>query len=275
VVADGGLTIGSMLGHDAAEAQIVDAFLAQHERVVSTARTLAGDEWQEPSRCTAWTAHQLLIHMLGATAACRSTLTGEREVFAGGFDPNSGPASFVDLRRGEPVVRTIDDLEAETAATADAIAGLRGTSPAPTRTAVWGAQVDWRLFLAHMFWDGWMHERDLLLPLGRPVSTSEPEAQLAAAYGLHSAGIMNGLTGNPIDVTLQLAGTGAGTYSVTADGADVRVTVAAPATGAAPMGDVLIVSDAIAGRPPALADVLDAPAEVVGPLGRLAGFLNA
>jgi uncharacterized protein (TIGR03083 family) len=274
-VADGGLTIGSMLEHDAAEAQIVDAFLAQHDRVLTTGRTLDPAEWQQPSRCTAWTAHQLVIHMLGATAACRATLTGEREVFAGGFDPNSGPASFVELRGEEPVAGTIDDFETETAATAVAIAALRGTSPAPTRTAVWGAQVDWRLFLAHMFWDGWMHERDLLLPLGRPVPTTDHEAQLAAAYGLHSAGIMNGLTGNPIDVTLQLAGTGAGTYTVTADGGDVRVTVTAPAIGAAPMGDVLLVSDAIAGRRPALADVLEAPAEVVEPLGRLAGFLNA
>jgi uncharacterized protein (TIGR03083 family) len=264
-----------MLEHDAAEARIVAAYRDQHERVLATARTLDAGEWEQPSRCSAWTAHELLIHLLGATGACRTTLTGEREVFAGGFDPNSGPASFVDLRRGEPVTRTLDDLEAETAATADAISALRGTSPTPTRTAVWGAQVDWRLLLAHMFWDSWMHERDLLLPLGRPVPTTDTEAQLAAAYGLHSAGIMNGLTGNALDVTLHLGGTGAGTYSVTADGGDVRVTVSGPAAGAAPMGDARVVSDAIAGRPPALGDVLDAPADVVEPLGRLGGFLNA
>jgi uncharacterized protein (TIGR03083 family) len=264
-----------MLGHDEAEAQIVAAYRGQHERVLATARSLDAAEWARPSRCSAWTAHQLLIHLLGATGACRTTLTGERDVFAGGFDPNSGPATFVERRAGEPVAVTLDDLEAESAATAEAIDALRGASPTPTRTAVWGAPVDWRLFLAHMFWDSWMHERDLLIPLGRPVTTTESEAQLAAAYGLHSAGIMNGLTGNPIDVTLQLGGTGAGTYTVTADGGDVRVTVVAPATGAAPLGDALLDRDAIAGRLPALVEVLDAPAAVVEPLARLASFLDA
>ena len=272
---EGARSIGSMLGHDDVESWIVDAFVGQRTRLFATARTLDAGAWEQPSRCSAWSAHQLLIHLLGATGATRTTLTGEREVFAGGFDPNSGPASFVDLRAGEPVTRTLDDLEAENVATADAIEALRGVTPTPTRTAVWGAQVDWRLFLTHMFWDAWMHERDLLLPLGRPVATPDPEARLAAAYGLHSVGIMNGLTGNPIDVTLHLDGTGAGTYSVTAENADVRVTVAPPTPGAMPVGDVLVVSDAIAGRPPALGDVLDAPSDVVDALGRLAGFLNA
>ncbi len=38
----------------------------------------------------------------------------------------------------EPVTRTLDDLERETAATADAIDARRGRSPTPTCTAVWG-----------------------------------------------------------------------------------------------------------------------------------------
>jgi uncharacterized protein (TIGR03083 family) len=274
-VTTGVLTIGSRLDHDEVEDRAVATFLGQRARVLATARALDADEWTQPSRCSAWTAHQLLLHVLGATAACRTTLTGEREVFAGGFDPNSGPASFVDRRTGEPVAQTLADLEAEVAGAAEAIAGLRGVTPAPTRTAVWGAPVDWRLFLIHMFWDGWLHERDLLLPLDRPAPTSAAEAELAAAYGLHSAGIMNGLTGNPIDITLRLGGTGAGTYTVVADGGDVRVTVDASAADATPMGDALLVSDAIAGRPPALVEVLDAPAAVVEPLARLASFLDA
>jgi uncharacterized protein (TIGR03083 family) len=273
-VAAGVFTIGSMLEHDAIEDRVVDAFVGQRVRTLAAARALDADEWTGPSRCSAWTAHQLLLHVLGATAACRTTLTGERDVFAGGFDPNSGPASFVDARTGEPVATTLDDLEREIARTADAIELLRGSEPAPTRTAVWGAQVDWRLFLTHMFWDGWLHERDLLLPLGRPAPTSPAEAELAAAYGLHSAGILNGLTGNPVDITVQLGGTGAGTYRVVADGGDARVTVDA-SVNEDPIGDAPAVTDAIAGRGPALVEVLDAPPDVVEPLSRLAGFLNA
>src|SRR5690349_9394003 len=74
-VAAGVLTIGSMLGHDDVEDRIVRAFLDQRDRILTTARTLDAGEWSRPSRCTAWTAHQLLLHVLGATAACRTTLT--------------------------------------------------------------------------------------------------------------------------------------------------------------------------------------------------------
>jgi uncharacterized protein (TIGR03083 family) len=264
-----------MLEHDAVEDLVVAAFRDQRDRFLATSRTLETGEWTRPSRCSAWTAHDLLIHVLGATEACRTTLTGERDVFAGGFDPNSGPSSFVDRRRGEPVAKTLDDLEAEFRGATDAVDRLRGVAPTPTRTAVWGAQIDWRLFLTHMLWDGWLHERDLLLPLDRPAPCTTAEAQLATAYGLHSVGVLNGLTGNPLDVTLRLGGTGAGTYRVLADGGDVRITVDGPAPDGTTMGDAPAVSDAIAGRGPAPADVLDAPADVVAPLGRLAGFLNA
>jgi hypothetical protein len=46
------------------------------------------------------------------------------------------------------------------------------------------------------------------------------------------------------------------------------------ATSGEPMGDAPTVSDAIAGRTAALAEVLQARADVVEPLARLAGFLN-
>jgi hypothetical protein len=52
------------------------------------------------------------------------------------------------------------------------------------------------------------------------------------------------------------------------------VTVTDGAGGERPAGDALAVTDAIAGRPPPLASVLDAPADVVDTLARLGAFLN-
>lgn len=267
--------LGARLDQAAIEATVVGAFLGQRRRLLHAAISLTGDEWSRASRCAAWNARELVVHVLGATQATRTTLTGERAVFAGGFDPNSGPNAFVEARAGDPTTATLDELEAEIAQTAAAIEEVSSASPSLRVTAVWGEEVDWRLFVTHMFWDAWMHERDLLLPLGRPVDSRGPEARLAVAYGLHSAGIMIGMLGGTYDETLALDGSARASYRVrAAGGTDVRISVRELAAGAATAGDAELVGDAIAGRGPVLTDVLDVPAEVAAPLMQLATFLN-
>ena len=92
---------------------------------------------------------------------------------------------------------------------------------------MWGDPVDWQLFVTHMFFDGWVHERDLLLPLGRTPVPAAAEARLGTAYGLHTAGIVAGLFDLALDTTFAFAfeGSGAGCYRLQVDGRDVRVTV--------------------------------------------------
>lgn len=271
----GALEIGSRLSLDAAEPMIVDAFASQRRRLLETARSLTDDEWTRPTRCSEWNAHELVLHVAGATDACRMTLTGQHSVFGGSFDPNTSPKAFVALLAGQSVATTLDQLDHSTSGAREAIDAERKRVPAKQVTAVWGEEVDWRLFVTHFFWDAWMHERDLFVPLGRQPDTSDAEARLAVAYGLHTAAIVVGLFGIPFDTRLSLTGRGEGTYRIVVDGVDVRIAVTPiDRVGDPDHGDATAVTDAIAGRGPALASVLDAPAEVVEPLSAVGDFLR-
>ena len=248
---------------------------AQRRRLLDAARDLVDDQWTSSTRCTDWDARELVLHVLDATDACRTTLTRERSVFGGSFDPNSSPNRFVESRAGEPVAATLEQLDVAIIATADAIEAQRARTPTPQMTAVWGQEVDWRLFVTHMFWDGWIHERDLLLPLGREPVASDAETRLAAAYGLHTAAIMIGMLAIPFDATLRLEGTGSGAYRVVADGLDVTVSVSPlETTDGSSNGNAIAVTDALAGRGPELGTVLDASPDVVDALAEVGTFLR-
>jgi uncharacterized protein (TIGR03083 family) len=268
--------LGSQLDLTATEALVVESFGGQRRRLHATATELTEAEWASATRCSAWDSRQLLLHVVGATGACRTTLTGAHSVFGGGFDPNAGPSVFVDSRADQPVASILDDLAREIDGAAVAITALQGEVPVPTRTAVWGAEVDWRLFVAHMFWDAWMHERDLLVPLGIQPATTDAETRLAAAYGLHTAGIMIGLLGTPLDATLRLDGVGGGTYRVEVDGLNVVISVdpRLPLDDEPSQGDAIDVIDALAGRGVELTDVLDADADIVDALAQVGDFLR-
>jgi hypothetical protein len=64
----------------------------------------------------------------------------------------------------------------------------------------------------HFFWDAWIHERDVLLPLRRPHESSAVESRAAAAYGLMIGSVPIGLAGTSLDETIVLAGDGGGTF---------------------------------------------------------------
>jgi len=269
------LELGSCLELSAAEPLIADAFAAQRRRLLRTARTFTDAEWGSPTRCTEWDVREVILHVIGATDACRETLTGERPVFEEDFDPNASPDAFVRGRAGEPIERTLRSLDDAIDSAIDEIVTQRAARSASQVTAVWGRPIDWRLFVTHMFWDGWIHERDVLTTLGREPELADSETRLAAAYGLHTAGIVAGLFGVPLDATLVLEGSGGGTFRIVVDGLDVRITVTPLAARAGALnGDVVEVTDALAGREPLLDTVLDAPPELVTALSGVSDFLR-
>lgn len=267
-------TLGPRLDLTDAESLVVGAFVGQRRRLLATARALPEADWKHSSRCAAWDARELVLHVLGATDACRTTLTGEHSVFGGSFDPNSSPNVFVESRSGEPVATTVDHLGIAIDRASAAIDAARVQTPALHVTAVWGEEIDWRLFVTHMFWDAWIHERDLLVPLGREPESVDAEVRLAVAYALHSAAIMLGLLGQRLDITLALDGPGRAQFRATADGTNVKIAVA-PLDPAAPInGETIAVTDAIAGRGEELSAVLDAPADAIDGLAQLGAFLR-
>ena len=256
------------------EVLVLDGLRAQRLRLLGRMRAATDEEWRAPTRCTEWNAQEVVLHLCGANDALRSALSDERAVVSPDFDPRTTPNLYVDLHKAETPADSLARLEATTADVLDVVARTARAGHDEPVSAVWGSPVDWRLLTTHLFWDCWLHERDILLARGTPQPTTGTEARVAAAYGLLVAGVMAGFLGTPLDVELHLGGTGAASFTLHVDGLDdVTVTVDPAGAPAAVQGETPTVADALAGRGPEVGEVLDAPPALVEVLGHLRAFL--
>ena len=216
----------------------------------------------------------MLLHVCGANRAARAVLLHERDAVAENFDPRTTPNAFVDSRAGEPFPETIADLEWSSTALYEAVETARTERPAPQRQAVWGRPIDWRLFVTHFFWDAWLHERDIVLPLGRDFATDAAETELAVAYGLLTTGVASSFVERTFVEELDLHGLGAGVFRVAvSEPGAAEVSIVDTAGSGALRGETMDVVDAIAGRHCELHEALHTSADRVRDLGMLRALL--
>lgn len=272
--AAGTLELGTGIGLLAAQPAIAHAVRAQRTRLRDELRVVRDDDWRARSRCSDWSVQQVVLHVCGASGAFTSVLTGERPVVEEDFDPRTSPNRFVDLHAAESPVDTLHRLEQSSDALFTVVETMADQGRDDRFPAVWGAPVDWRLLATHAMWDGWLHERDVLLPLGRTQATGDEEARLAVAYGLLVAGVMAAFMQLPLDTELRLDGVGGGTFALRVDGVDAFVRAEPTRAADAPShGDAVVVADALTGRGAEIAEVLDADADLVDALSHLRAFL--
>jgi hypothetical protein len=107
---------------------------------------------------------------------------GEPTRFLSTFDPVRSPEALVDATRaqspGEVLAAFVDGTE-QLAAAVDGLGdaewdGLVGEAPP--------GHVPLRGVVLHALWDGWVHERDVVLPLGLPVVEEADEVLGSLAY---------------------------------------------------------------------------------------------
>ena len=258
---------------EAVEPLVVDAFVTQRRRLLDSVRTLEAAEWSRPSRCTAWNTRELVLHVLGATDACRTTLTGERLRVRRGLrsqlepQPSSSTAgpehpsqrrwssSTTSIRHGQRSDRRA--AEEGPAAAGDSGVGRAGRLAA-VRHALLLGRVD---------------------PRAGPVAPARPRtgrggrrrpsrgrlriphrrASWPAVFGTHSRD-------RAPRMGREAARTGSSwTASTSGSRSRARIPADGPSNGTA-----VAVTDAIAGRGPELATVLDASPDVVDALSESA-----
>jgi uncharacterized protein (TIGR03083 family) len=245
---------------------------AQRERLTTVLHEVDDHEWQAQSRCSEWTVHQVVRHLGDATERCIELLRGELPADILGFDPRSTPDVWLAGSAGEWPEDTIRRLEGASATLLEASGHhLRARTDAVV-PFLYGP-VPWSVAVLHIVWDAWVHERDIVLPLGRHHDTPAVEARSVAAYGLALAGGASAmLGGGHLDEVLELSGEGGGQFRVairTHQG-HAQFTVTCDTEGMAtdpaaePLrGELAHVVDALVGRQPDLADALHGPAERV------------
>lgn len=188
--------------------QVATAWRSHRERLRGWLADLDDDQWSAPTRCPAWRTREMVQHLISAAAFLGYTLhqcrCGEATRLLEGFDPQATPALAAAQFAGMSTRELLDELHATDARVAAEISAFseddwRSPAEAPP------GHVPAYVSLDHFLFDSWVHERDVMLPVGETPPTVPDEAALVASYvaGLSGVAYVIG-TSPPPDVSLRL-----------------------------------------------------------------------
>jgi len=239
----------------------------ERARQLDVVRGVPLNEWTRPSRCSGWSVHDVVRHvvqmnevMVGVAAAARA---GERYERMRGFDAKTTPSEWLATAPAAEPGETLAAYERSTRAVIDAGEALGAD-------VLVGSPVGrqpWSRVLLHALFDALVHERDVTEPLGRSAPYS-PGQLPVVAYVLLIAARVACAYDREFAVRLDLGGQ---VLDVSVRGAAVEVTPVTERTDAV-AADPLPLLDGLTGRVP-LRDVLAAPDDVCAALGLLARTL--
>jgi uncharacterized protein (TIGR03083 family) len=255
------------LGH------LLDVFGGQRQRFVAALREFGPGDWAAPSRCTDWSAHDVIRHLCDCNAIIKAwvTGTGYHELdLTTGYDPRTTPGEQLAASADE----TPDASRSRFVATTEELLTVARAQLARSRTSdirLPYGPMDWTVGPLHGFWDSWLHERDVLLAQGREHPTDGDALTYVAAYGLFlAAAVASVFFSDRVHEKLALSGDGGGVFDLDSrDG--VTLTVTRVTTGGPPAAEVV---DALAGRSPAAAVLSDLPDSSRAALSHLSDFFN-
>jgi uncharacterized protein (TIGR03083 family) len=164
--------------------------LRQRRRLADIVAGLADDEWSAPSRCEQWSVQDVVAHLIVVNqfwaASIAAGLADTPTRYLANFDPVATPAQMVDGLRtmapAEVAARHLETVES----LAQVLGGLDDAAWSKPAEAPPGHIAVYALAL-HALWDAWIHERDIVLPLGLPPTVEDDEVagclRYAAALG--------------------------------------------------------------------------------------------
>jgi uncharacterized protein (TIGR03083 family) len=152
-------------------------FTRQRRRMQAMLAELSDEQWMTASRCTGWTARDVVAHLVGVNTFWYSSigagLVGLPTRVLAGFDPAATPPVMVDFMSSLTTPEVFDQFVSTTDGLLNMVAELtdRGWSTLAETPA---GHVPIRLLAQHALWDSWIHERDIAIPLGF-ATTLEPD----------------------------------------------------------------------------------------------------
>ncbi|MFV2104591.1 maleylpyruvate isomerase family mycothiol-dependent enzyme [Micromonospora sp. LOL_024] len=228
--------------------------------------------WTAKSRCTAWSVHDVVRHVVNVAELHVALLSGspqiERFLRHGPFLPATTPLLWLADSPEQSPEETVQTLTALMERERELFQARAAEPEGPLMPAPSGRQLHWSTLSLHILWDAWIHERDVALALGLKPESRAEDFPLVTMYGLLLAGGVGVLAGNPPAATLVLRDTIKSRYEIGVAEDDVFVVagVDGDAQGHGAAGEVL---DSLSGREPDLAQALTAPGPVRASLGVL------
>ena len=249
-------------------AVVIRGYARHRRRFAASAGTLTAGDLAAPSRCSEWTVADVLRHGGDADDWMRTIWAGEVPFAA--FDPRVTPHESVlqgrscsDAEARDRYIDSAEQMASDVEGSGPERWGLPSLSPV--------GRVPWWFSLLHVLYDSWVHERDVLLPLGRDVPVEADEVDAVLAYSLALVPIVSRVTGNAGPLDAVVCG-----FRVTAGEGPVTVAPAASERrNGVPVltGDAPVVVDGLSGRG-SLDGVLAGDPDVTHRLGELARFFT-
>jgi len=164
---------------------IARPLIRQRERLVEILSKFDEDRWRHPSRCAGWSNRDVIVHLDSTNAFWGASISGavrgKATRYMESFDPVASPAEWVAGFQGLSSVEVCDSFTALTNALVDRIGSLDSSGWSALGEAPVG-HVSVQIVAHHALWDAWVHERDVLLPLGIVPAHEPDEVRAALRY---------------------------------------------------------------------------------------------
>ena len=159
--------------------------VAQRRRLVGIVESFGDDEWNHPSRCEGWTNRDVVSHLDSTNGfwgfSIRAGLEGEPTRFLETFDPVATPAELVAAQRDVPNAELLESFRLSSERLTTLIDDLEESDWSELAEAPPG-HLTISAVVHHALWDSWVHERDILLPLGEEPVVDPSEVATALWY---------------------------------------------------------------------------------------------
>ena len=217
---------------DGSPADILAPTVRQRRRMAAALASFTDEQWAHPSRCEGWSNRDVIVHLDSTNRfwaySVAEGVRGEPTRFLASFDPVTGPAQLVagagDMAPSEVLARFTASTDAlETVLTALDDEAWSAPAEAPPGHLSVSAVVH------HALWDSWVHERDILLPMG--ISPDEEPDEIAASLR-YVAGLIPALAVN-------WGAAGTGTLAIDATDPDLFIVVEVRGRAAVRAGDAV------------------------------------
>lgn len=186
--------------------------LRQRRRMVEDLAAFTSEQWATPSRCEGWTVQDVVSHLVSVNQFWAMSITAGRggtpTRFLATFDPVASPPQLVERMRGlgpdevlAQFATSVDAMAAALDGLGDDDAGLAALAESPP------GHVPISAVLLHALWDSWIHERDILLPLGGTQAREDDEIVSCLAYAAAVGPAFGAATGSTRAGTLVIAAT--------------------------------------------------------------------
>ncbi len=167
---------------------IAEPTIRQRRRLMAALAAFTDDQWDSPSRCDGWSNRDVVVHLESTNGfwaySISSGLQGEPTRLLATFDPVASPAQLVADAGSISKDEVFDKFVASTDSLLELLASLDGDDWTALAEAPPG-HISVSAVAHHALWDSWVHERDILVPLG--IAPDEEADEVAASLRYVSA----------------------------------------------------------------------------------------